>query len=711
MTIKAFYSNVVQVKYIFLITIAITITLPWCWVYGINGLADLQVPIGYSGDGVFSYALIKAFASGEIYPIFFKIVSSLNAPFVANWNDFPFEEFIYFPAGVMAYFFGLSAGVWLYLLGIQLLAGFSFFFAACKLDIDKTASTACAVLFGLAPFEFYRSIPHLTIAMIWHIPLLLISLLWCQDPTKVKLTLRQGLWLGVIAGLLAGLYNPYYWVMFLFLLVIILIGTLYRKDWQHACRLVIIMAAALAGFVISNIDTLLFASLYGKGSAFNRNLWSLVVFGLRLPDLITPVQHRFHAYNALFDTCRTTYPGYLKGEAQSAYIGLIAISGLVILFFMSTVRLAGRAFDRINDLYWLALGIFSFAIVGGINYLLGSFGFVLFRATNRFSIMLMAIGLLVVAQYVSTIKRKWVAYLLAVVILFMGLYDQLPQPPSQATKDANLAIVSEDKAVATALESNMGAGVTVFQLPVKAFPETGSIHNMGDYDLFRPWIWTKNIHFSYGTMKGRGEADWQTQLANKPTDQMLNDLNRYGFSVLLINRSAYKDSANELKNQILSMGYEFFIDQQNYYGFKLKPIANPEFPVIDQYIATFEKGFYGPEMNGSIAFRWANRDALLKITPSWLHVKNTGSVESGKLIVSFDVSTIGERSVWLDVGSSKTLVFSPGDKTKQVKLEIEPDSFPTALHIYSDSPGLLPGNGDSRKLAFQVRNLKITAAE
>ena len=37
---------------------------------------------------------------------------------------------------------------------------------------------------------------------------------------------------------------------------------------------------------------------------------------------------------------------------------------------------------------------------------------------------------------------------------------------------------------------------------------------------------------------------------------------------------------------------------------------------------------------------------------------------------------LGERSVWLDVGSAKTLV-------------------------------LLLGNGDSRKLAFQIRNLKI----
>jgi len=155
------------------------------------------------------------------------------------------------------------------------------------------------------------------------------------------------------------------------------------------------------------------------------------------------------------------------------------------------------------------------------------------------------------------------------------------------------------------------------------------------------------------------------------------------------------------------MGYVLFIDQPSYYGFKLKPIANPKLPAIDQYIATFEKGFYGPEMDGSTAFRWANRDALLKIRPSWLHEKLTDTVKSEKLLVSFDVSTIGERSVWLDIDASKTLIFSPGDKIKQVAIEIKVNSLPAKLHIYSDKPGLIPSNGDSRALAFQVRNLKI----
>ncbi len=511
-----------EINYLLLIILAIT--LPWCWVYGIRGVADLQVPNGYVGDGVGVYAVIKGFASGELWPLLFKFVGTLNAPFTANWNDYPIEDFIYLPAGWLAYFVGLSAGTWLYLLFIQLLAGFSMYFAARALDLEKSISAACSVLFALAPFAFHRSLWHLNIAMYWHIPLLLVSMLWCLNPSKVTLTLRQGLWLSIVSALFAGLYSPYYWVIFLFLLIIILTGLIYRKEWQHLYRVATIVAVAMAGFLISNGDTLLFWLMYGKGGAINRDIWGLVVYGLRLPDLITPYGSRFDAFSSIFSNYRDMYPGALKGEAQTAYVGVVALSGLSVLIFMGTVRLAARAFERINDLYWIALAIFAFAVVGGINYFLGSIGFVLLRATNRYSIIFMAIGLLVVAQIVSSIKRKWVVAFFATAILLIGFYDQLPAPVSPVTKDASLSKMSEDKAVAAALERNLGSGSMVFQLPVKDYPETGHLLDMGDYDHFRPWLWSKNIHFSYGTMKGRSDADWQTQLTNKPADQMLDDL-------------------------------------------------------------------------------------------------------------------------------------------------------------------------------------------
>ncbi|MDD5036245.1 MAG: hypothetical protein PHE55_15970, partial [Methylococcaceae bacterium] len=223
------------------------------------------------------------------------------------------------------------------------------------------------------------------------------------------------------------------------------------------------------------------------------------------------------------------------------------------------------------------VGVFAFGVVGGINFLLGAFGFTLLHAANRYSIVLMTIGLLVTAQMVGGVGKKYASAMLAAVILSVGLFDQLPTPITKAVMESNHAQAMEDKAIATALEKNLTAGSMVFQLPVRTFPESQQpSYEMGGYDLFRPWLWTKDIHFSYGTMMGRGDADWQVQVASKAVDQMVFDLDRFGFSALLINRDAYPDRANELADSIESLGYARFIDKPDYFGFRLRPVDKPE---------------------------------------------------------------------------------------------------------------------------------------
>ena len=690
---------------IFLLIIAIVV--PWCWTYGMWTLGDLQVPPGYSGDGVASYAFINAFSKFEIFPGLPKAVASLNAPFSANWNDFPFEDFIYFPAGILASFLGLSAAAWIYLLFIQLLAGLSFYFAARALRAEKVISCVCGALFALSPFAFYRGIPHLTVATCWHIPLLLISLLWCLDQKTVNITFRQGIVIGVGSGLMAGLYNPYYWVIFIFLLLIILCGALFGKDRRQLLWVTIILVSALVGFLALHMGTFMFWFAHGKGNAVNRDLFGLVVWGLRLPDLVAPVNNRLTYYSEIFNNYRSLYPGVLKGEAQGAYVGFIATVGLCMLVITGTGRVAAQQFERINSLYWVALGIFSFAVVGGINYMLGAFGFVYLRASNRYSIMFMALGLLVVTQIISRVKNRSFRALIAASILLIGYYDQLPVQESKGSKEFDLTRATADKLTAKLLDDNLLPNAMVFQLPIKDFPETGPINNMGDYDHFRPWIWTKNIRFSFGTMKGRGDADWQHELKNESLDHIVMDLNRYGFSALLINRTAYNDGADALRKQILNLGYEEIINLPEYYGFKLKPADHPALPRSSLYLKRFKKGFYGPEVDGKEYFQWADSDGVIEIEPSWWRSTNKDLARSKKINVTFDLRVISPRSVWIEFASNKSLVFAPSDTLRKVSFDIFVSDLPINIHLYSDRPGILLGNGDPRILAFQVRNFKI----
>lgn len=694
---------------IYPLIVVLIISAAWCWVYSIKSINDLQVPNAYAGDGVAVYALTKAFASGAIYPGLFKFVGTLNAPFSANWNDYPFEDFIYFPAAVMSNIFGMSAGLWLYLLGSQLLAGLSFYVASRLLDLQKPISATSAVLFALSGVAFFRGITHLTVTMYWHLPLLLVTLLWCLDPTKVKLSPRQGMWLGMASGLLAGVYNPYYWCIFLFLLMLIFAGVLCRKEWPHAFRVAAIIAMTLLGFLALNADSILFSAFFGKGHAISRNLFELVVHGLRLPDLANPRPgSRLHVlFDPIFSRYRLMYPDHLRGEAQYAYVGIVALSGLAMLAVSNTVLLAGRVYERVNNLYWIALGIFSFAVVGGINYLLGAFGFILLRSTNRYSILLMAIGLLYVSKLLSSIRNQNAIVFFAALILMLGLYDQLPTAVTSAAKIANQDSMIEDQSVADILEGSLVPGSMVFQLPVKAFPESLPIHKMGEYDHFRPWIWTRTLRFSYGTMKGRGDADWQDAFAYKPIEQSLEDLNRLGFSALLINRDAYEDRADELKSRITSLGYELIIEKDHYYGIRLNPADKPGLPEINRYVVTYDHGFSGPELDGAIPFRWTDGDATMTINKPFLPPTSPQEGHIQKIEVSFAVHAIGERSVWVEVGTNKELVYQTGKEFGPVRLNLDPSTLPTPIHIFSDKPATPTSVGDSRKLAFNVRNLQI----
>jgi|GEM_PF-143657 putative flippase GtrA len=680
------------------------VTLGWCWVYNIRHWTDLNVPITYEGDGILSYALIRAFASGEIYPGLFKIVSSLNAPFPANWNDYPYEDMIYFPAVVFVKFFGLSAGCNLYLLCLQILGGLSFYAATRFFRLKRDISTVAAILFALSPFAFWRHLAHLTVSTYWHIPFLLLVLAWCFDPSRVSLSLKQGKWLGIAVGLIAGLYNPYYWFLFLFLLSIILAGVSYRRDWHHAWRISTIFAAAVIGFLLSNADSLLFSLIYGRGHAFGRDLWGLVVWGLRLPDLMIPFSgSRIDFMNRLSAFYNRTYPVYLRGEAQTAYVGIVSLVGLGWLSISNSVRLASRSFEKIDGFYWLALGVFAFGVTGGINYVLGSLGFRLLRSTNRYSIVFMAIGLFVVIELFSLIRNKYLSVLIALLALCLGLFDQLPAPRPRVAMERSLARMTEDQAVANALQQSLLPGGKVFQLPVKAFPETGPVHAMHDYDHFRPWLWTRNIHFSYGTMNGRGDADWQQTAAAKPLGLLLGNLNRYGFSALLINRGGYKDRAAELSERIRALGYKLFIDTPDYYGFKLDPSEKPVVPVAAQ--VEYGKGFYGPEMDSSSKpGRWTDGDAYFVVRePAWLAAKRNRR----PIAVAFTISATDDRSIWIEVGNRKSLVYRPGGKSERLRLEIAEDSLPATVRLFSDKPAVLPANGGTRKLAFQIKDLQI----
>ena len=47
----------------------------------------------------------------------------------------------------------------------------------------------------------------------------------------------------------------------------------------------------------------------------------------------------------------------------------------------------------------------------------------------------------------------------------------------------------------------------IFQMPYRPFPEAPALGAIADYDLFRGYLHSDDLRWSYGIVKGRGE-DW-----------------------------------------------------------------------------------------------------------------------------------------------------------------------------------------------------------
>jgi hypothetical protein len=105
------------------------------------------------------------------------------------------------------------------------------------------------------------------------------------------------------------------------------------------------------------------------------------------------------------------------------------------------------------------------------------------------------------------------------------------------------------------------------------FPES-PIAGVPPYDHFRPYIFSNDLRFSFGTHKGRDREKWQPAVQAKlfegaSLDQQagmirvdkanarvaVDELKRLGFSAIYINRNGFPDRGRGIEEALLDLGY------------------------------------------------------------------------------------------------------------------------------------------------------------
>ena len=96
----------------------------------------------------------------------------------------------------------------------------------------------------------------------------------------------------------------------------------------------------------------------------------------------------------------------------------------------------------------------------------------------------------------------------------------------------------------------------VFELPVMDTPEGQPVGKATPHEQLRPYLYSTQLRFSYGSDKGRPREAWQRRAEELEPAELAGALERIGFAGLLVNRKGYDDAAAELRRQLAASGRE-----------------------------------------------------------------------------------------------------------------------------------------------------------
>jgi hypothetical protein len=558
----------------------------WCLSYGRTSLGAWRVPVDYYGDSIgHTLAYLKASLDGAVRPLGVLTVPSLNAPFDANWNDFPRQHHVQFwAAGWLARGLGLFPTANLLLLLAHVLAAVSFYGVARYFRARWEWAFVGAAAFGLSPFLFYRSLAHLNLSYDWPIPLGVLVVTWCFGRRGLQPGSRRFA-VALAVAAVTGFHHVYYVGLLGQFLVLASVMQALRRGRLAAIAAPLVVALMLiAGAALDNAGTFAYVWQHGRNAGgLVRPYGGLERFALKPIELVLPTGD---TGLVPWRTLSTAYYhlALYRGELGSAYLGLAGIGALAWLVLSSLTARSGRpvpAQGTRRALAWLLV----YAVVGGVNGLLGTLGFVWFRATNRYSIWMLALLLLWAAVRLSRAgwtRRRPASLAAAAAACALVLLDQVPWHDPREAIHRWAGATTSDRLLVRSLEAALPRGAMLFQLPVADCPEGLRIGNAVPHEHFRPYLYAETLRFSYGTDKGRPREAWQRRVEALPPEAMARALEQIGFAGLLVNRKGYEDGGDELRRRMAAAGRSEAWESadRDFLFIRLTPVPSPALPDV-----------------------------------------------------------------------------------------------------------------------------------
>lgn len=670
------------------------ISIIWIVIHKKLSWSDWQIPLGYSGDNLMLHAVMKNYADFNWFtPLHQKVIENLNAPVGANWSGWPIiDEIPNYVFGVLGHFVGVYPAMNLLLLFSYVAAGLSFLYVARNYKIKLPLALAGAIVFAFCNIIIVRGLGHVTVGLVWHIPIMLMIVQWAYHKYNFNYSIKK-ITFAYFFCFICGGFNIYYSVMIMFFLGFAFLVHLARKNYQSVKFPLICISIIVCSVLIWNFDT--FRNTYFLGENLlmqGRNLASLQLYALQIPELF----YQPHSRGFIGNVGNSFFYGHsmLKGEFWSPYLGIIGSICLLILVFHGTLRIFEGKFKQITTHYYHTIWILLFSMVGGINLMIGTLGFTWLRATNRFSVFLLVISLLFTLKLVSKKAPKKIMVIVAASIFSITYYEFIHSALFSKT-DPSILIsreINDDKKLINLLEKNY-PNSKIFQYPVTVFPESPPVLGMADYQHLRPYLHAKTLKFSYGNVKGRGDYTWQKEVAQLPPSIIAYELHKRNFDLLMVHKFGLPNYGDEFKHSLIGSGYQFITESETFYVFSLNNKIDTD---VDPFIS-FKNGWSSDEG----AHRWTN-DLRSKI-----NIINTNQTNSD-LKITFRLSSLKKSTVKIIFNGKElqSLKLVPGKSTDEIVLNLEAIPGVNSFEIVSDTKPSLPGNGDPRMLGTMLIDFK-----
>lgn len=703
-----------------LVLLIATLTLQ---LWGIN----FGVPFSYEGDTLWFLMSVKGMIdNGWTYDI-----PQLSAPFSLSMAAFPSITNLDWGIMKVISLFIADAGVVLNIFWIFsiVLTAWSATLALRLLDIEKWLALGLGLIYSFLPFALWRNTGHISLVF-YCVPLLSLFAIHLAraDEHPHENAVRI---IGYFAAVAQGL-NYIYYSFFALLLFFFggLLGFRNKRSWKPICDAAMASGVLILISAINLMPSYISWQEHGKLPSMDfKAPQEAEVFGLKLRQMLVPHRDNIIPPFSTWAKRDHSIPFPNENENYSARLGPFAALGFLFLLAVSLGLVRSNKNQEINIIKSIAsLTLFSFFIttVGGFGAIINQIIGPDIRCYNRFSVFIAFLSITGLGIWLQTClktapsnRSRLLVLSGTVLLLSFSFYDQLLDASYlNKRRPGDEQSAYYEKRFVEKLEENLPPGTLVFQLPITWFPGGSKERNIS-YDHTRPYLWSKQLHWSWPTLSQQHQ-NWQKPLEDLNGEALAEALILSKFRVVWVDRSGYWDNGTRIISSLIAAGASDMLPgvHPRYVALDLEPIAKglrqrlgvSEFaqrqaallntPGIIEWIS----GIYPEEYDRSSGrrSRWSQAESMIQI-------RNPTDI-SKSAILSFLIGSGRQGNLTISTETEQIVVpVTTQEKPVELPLVLEPHST-KKVQFKCDTCKMLPPLGETRDLHFYLTNLSLRIA-